>query len=106
MITLVVLACDPVGGAEAIIVDSTGAPIPDATATLFCPAPNKTRSEPTDATGRFYILAIAMDDDSCVLTLEKPGFVTKKLPVDAACRSPNKPKCKDKPTRITLERSP
>ncbi len=99
-------ACDPSGGAEAIVVDASGAPVVDAHVSLYCPAPNKERSQPTDAKGMFSILSIAMDDDDCVISIDKPGYISKKWPVSAACRSPNTPKCRDKPVRLVLERAP
>lgn len=99
-------ACDPIGGAEAIVVDASGAPVVDAHVSLYCPAPNKERSQPTDAKGVFSILSIAMDDDDCVISIDKPGYISKKWPVSAACRSPNTPKCRDKPVRLVLERAP
>src|SRR5262245_34416807 len=83
LLSLAVLAtaCDPSGSVGAIVVDPSGAAVADASVGLSCDNHGFGDGAlvKTDASGKFYYSKIPDIDERCILTVEKAGFLPRRL---------------------------
>jgi hypothetical protein len=78
-LALLTAGCDPIGEARLVIADTSGAAIAGAAVVVTCPnrpAPIREQSGPD---GKVVVHGIPEIDPACVFTVEKAGFVSKKL---------------------------